>query len=162
MFFAIFLLIVLVPLADLVLLLIVNSYITFFPTLLLVIGTGVLGTWLARRQWAGLVASLQNRKEPVSLSTFLSDSAMILIAGALLITPGFITDLLGLSLLIPFCRRWYRARFAKWISKSLNIQVFTSTTFSATEEDVVEGKVHRPHSPHQGANDPDRIEASPF
>ncbi len=162
MIFAIFLLIVLVPLADLVLLLIVNSYITFFPTLILVIGTGVLGTWLARRQWAGLVASLQDRKEPVSLSTFLSDSAMILMAGALLITPGFITDLLGLSLLVPVCRRWYRGRFAKWISKRLNIQVFTSTTFSANEENVVEGQVHQPHSSPRKSSDPDRIEASPF
>lgn len=145
MFFRLLLLFILIPLADLVLLLIASKYLTWQVTLLLVIVTGVVGAWLARRQWQSLILRLQTRHRPATLSEVLSDGAMILFAGALLITPGFITDLLGLSLLSPKFRAWYRRFLAQRMSDWLQIRVFTS--FDYEEEGVVEGRARPASSP---------------
>jgi UPF0716 protein FxsA len=47
---------------------------------------------------------------------------MIFVAGALLLTPGILTDLFGLSLLVPFCRRFYRRRLVNWFRAHFTIQ----------------------------------------
>lgn len=139
MFFRLLLLFIIVPLADLAVLMIVSKYLTWPVTLLIVILTGVLGAWLARLQWHWLIVRLKTRQQPASLSEVLSDGAMILFAGALLVTPGFLTDLFGLTLLIPQCRRWYRGYLARRLSEGLQIQVFS--TYEVEEDGVVEGRV---------------------
>ncbi len=146
MFFRLLLLFILIPLADLVVLLIASKYLTWPVTLLLVIVTGIVGASLARRQWRSLILRLRTQHRPATLSEVLSDGAMILFAGALLITPGFITDLLGLSLLSPKYREWYRRFLAQRMSDWLQIRVFTS--FDYKEEGVVEGRARpAPSSP---------------
>ena len=60
----------------------------------------------------------------------LLDAAMIFFAGALLLTPGMLTDAFGVSLLIPFCRHWYRRRLMAWIRRHFKVQAFHATTLN--------------------------------
>lgn len=104
------LLFIFVPLADLALLIKLGTVLHFWPTLALVISTGILGAGLARRQGLRTLAAINSELSAGHMPTGqLVEGLMILLAGAVLITPGFITDLMGLALLIPPIRRVFRA-----------------------------------------------------
>ena len=94
-----------VPMIEIALFIQVGGAIGLGWTLAIVLITAVLGTWLVRTQGAmalgqlrGAFSDLQDPTEP------LVHGAMILFAGALLLTPGFFTDAVGFSLLIPGVR----------------------------------------------------------
>lgn len=75
-------------------------------TLALILGTGVLGATLARRQGLGVLAKLQHELAGGGAPTAtLLEGAAILVAGVLLITPGILTDAFGFLLLVPPTRR---------------------------------------------------------
>lgn len=100
MLLRLFLLFTLVPLAELFLLLRIGALIGLAPTLLLVIGTGFAGAWLARREglrsWRAVQSELAAGRLPAEE---LLHSLLILVAGVVLVTPGVLTDLAGLLLL---------------------------------------------------------------
>jgi len=92
----------LVPLAEIYLLIEVGSWVGALPTLLLCLVTAVLGVELVRRQGFSLLARINRsfeRREP--LAADLLDGALLLAAGVFLLIPGFATDTLGFLLLIP-------------------------------------------------------------
>lgn len=94
-----------VPAIELVLLLVVGQQIGIVPTVGLIATTGVLGAWLARRQGLDTLNRLQREiREGRMPGSTLVEGMMILIAGAVLLTPGFLTDALGFTLLIPASR----------------------------------------------------------
>ena len=151
MFSRLLLIFIVVPLLDLALLMVVSKYTSVLFTLALVIISGVVGATLAHRQifQTGVRIRKSLAKNQLSGEVF-SDGAMILFASGLLITPGLITDLVGFSLLIPACRRWYRRRLINWLRRHFDIQVTQVTqyaqAFSQTPpdaDDVVEGHVVR-------------------
>ncbi len=95
-----------VPLIEIALFIQVSGAIGLFPTLAVVLITAVLGTFLVRTQGAmalgqlrGSFSEMRDPTEP------LVHGAMILFAGALLLTPGFFTDAVGFSLLVPAVRK---------------------------------------------------------
>ncbi len=146
MFVRLVLLFILIPMADLVLLLVVNHYLTLFPTIALVIITGVLGAWLAKQQWRWLLSRMRDRVTQQQIPTELfSDGSMILLAAALLVTPGLITDTIGLTLLIPGCRRWYKRRFTEWIKGSFEIRSYGMGR--STDAEIVEGATRERRNP---------------
>ena len=99
----------LIPLLELLLLLRLADWLSWGPTLGLVILTGVLGAALARWQGWRAVQRIQEDTAAGRLPAVpVLDGAMILVAGALLVTPGVLTDLAGFSLLIPPVRAWLR------------------------------------------------------
>ena len=110
------LLFTLVPLVELVLLFIVADYTSWQFTLALVLVTGVVGAALARHQgvrcWRRVHEEIAAGRLP---GDPLVDALMILVAGALLVTPGVLTDLVGFALLAPLFRRlvknWLKRRF---------------------------------------------------
>ncbi len=114
MFFQLLLLFTLVPLVELVLLIKLGELTGVWATIGLVILTGVIGASLARREglktWRRLEVSM---RQGVSPGDDLIDALLILIAGAVLITPGLLTDLFGFGLLIPPLRKWVRNRLAR-------------------------------------------------
>jgi UPF0716 protein FxsA len=95
-----------VPLIEIALFVTVGGWLTLWPTLAIVLLTGVLGAWLVRWQGMGVLRDLQRAqdemRDPVSP---LAHGALILLGGLLLILPGFFTDSLGLLLMIPPLRR---------------------------------------------------------
>jgi UPF0716 protein FxsA len=105
-----------VPLLELYLLIQVGSKIGALATIGLSILTGVLGTLLVRVQGFSVllrVRGMLDRGEVPALEVL--DGAVLLIAGIMLLLPGFITDALGFLLLIPPLRRWLILRFVRVI-----------------------------------------------
>jgi UPF0716 protein FxsA len=102
MFFRLFLLFTLVPALELYLIIKVGQSIGAFNTLLIIIFTGVLGAYYARQQGFKVFSNIQWKMEQGNLpGDDLVNGAMLLVGGALLITPGFVTDFLGFSLIFP-------------------------------------------------------------
>ncbi|HEX2375478.1 MAG TPA: FxsA family protein [Actinomycetota bacterium] len=93
---------ILVPLAELAVLIAVGDVIGVLPTLALLLVVSVAGAWLAKREglvtWARFQRALSEGRVP---TVEVADGAMILLAGALLLTPGFLTDVAGILLLLP-------------------------------------------------------------
>lgn len=95
-----------VPLIEIALFVTVGGWLTLWPTLAIVLLTGVLGAGLVRWQGMGVLRDLQRAQQDMSdpLSP-LAHGALILLGGFLLILPGFFTDTLGALLMIPPLRR---------------------------------------------------------
>ena len=95
-----------VPLVELVLLRMVGGVIGLAPTIALVIITGIIGASLARSQGLTVLARLQNELAQGRVPTAeMLEGLMVLIGGAVLLTPGLLTDAAGFSLMIPAVRR---------------------------------------------------------
>ena len=102
MFLRLLLLFTVVPLVELFLLVKLGTVIGIGPTVFIVIFTGVLGAWLARRQGLGVLRRISDDLAGGRLpAEAVIDGLLIFIAGAVLLTPGLITDALGFFLLIP-------------------------------------------------------------
>ena len=100
-----FLAFLLVPLIEIALFIQVGGLIGLWPTLGIVVATAILGTWLVRNQGRMALGNLQRSfGEMRDPSEPLAHGAMILFAGALLLTPGFFTDAVGFALLVPQVR----------------------------------------------------------
>lgn len=94
-----------VPLIEIALFIQVGGFIGLWPTLFIVLATAFAGSIMVRSQGAQTLVQLQNSFHDVQDPTEpLAHGAMILFAGALLLTPGFFTDAFGLALLIPKVR----------------------------------------------------------
>lgn len=113
------LLFILVPAVELALLIELGRHIGTLPTLALIAGTGALGAFLARLQGLGVLRQMQRESAAGRLpASSIVDGVIILLAGALLITPGILTDALGFLCLVPAFRRvlkkalWERLRRA--------------------------------------------------
>lgn len=103
-----------VPLAELYLIIQVGEAIGAFNTIAVVILMAAAGGWLMKREGLGILrrirAQVQRGQVP---GRELVDGFLILFGGALMLTPGFLTDLVGLSLLVPPLRAVVRAALAR-------------------------------------------------
>ncbi|TAN70561.1 MAG: FxsA family protein [Methylobacter sp.] len=105
-FQTLFLVVLIIPFAEIYLLIQVGGIIGAFPTILLVVFTAVLGAWLLKQQG---FATFQRFQESLAQGVIpayeMVEGPIILVGGALLLTPGFITDIIGFACLIPQSRR---------------------------------------------------------
>ena len=109
-----------VPLLELFLLIRLGGAIGLFPTLSLCVLTGVAGAWLARREGLRALWSFQQRLARGGVpGRALMDGLCVLLGGALLLTPGLLTDVVGFSLLLPPSRRWIQKRIQSRIERQL-------------------------------------------
>ena len=100
-----FLILVAVPLIEIALFIKVGGWLGLWPTLAIVVVTAALGTVLLRSQGRAELGEMRRRLEALEDPTeTLASGAMILFAGALLLTPGFFTDTVGLLLMVPAVR----------------------------------------------------------
>ena len=111
MFWRLLPLFTLVPLVELALLIYLGQHVGLWPTVALVLGTGMLGAWLAKVQGLFVLRQMQRDLACGQLPTVaIVDGVLILIAGAVLLTPGLMTDVCGFLLLVPptraLARRW--------------------------------------------------------
>lgn len=114
------LLFVLVPVLELMLLLRIGEWLGLWPTLALILTTGVAGAALARAE--GLRVFFQFQRELLSgrlPGQALLDGISVLVGGAFLVTPGILTDLAGLALLLPFTRRRIQARVRRSLERRI-------------------------------------------
>lgn len=109
------------PLIEIALFIIVGGWLTLWPTLGLVILSAIAGVLLMRWQGLKVVAELRGDmgqlKDPLSP---LAHGAMIVLAGLLLIAPGFFTDMIGLLLMIPAVR----AFIIRHVGSRIQVQSF--------------------------------------
>ena len=110
-----------VPLIEIALFIQVGGAIGLRPTLGIVVLTAIIGTWLVRTQGAMAMGQLRSSFSRLNDPTEpLAHGAMILFAGALLLTPGFFTDAVGFALLMPPVRH---AAF-NYLRKRVHVQRF--------------------------------------
>lgn len=118
---------VLLPFVELWLLIQIGERIGLWPTLWIVLGTGVLGGLLARyqglRAWQNILEALREGRAP---KRELGAGALFLFGAALLLTPGVITDVLGFSLMIPWIRRTLAGWLIGRIRASDRVQTYTN------------------------------------
>lgn len=103
-----------VPIAELAIIIGIGGRIGLGPTVGLLVLSAVAGTalvrWQGRAAWHALVSAVRAGRPP---AREVLDGAMVLVGGALLLTPGFLTDLLGLSLVVPVTRAAIRSLLAR-------------------------------------------------
>jgi len=127
MFVKLFLAFTLIPMVELYLLIKLGAVIGAFNTLLLVILTGIAGAYLARLQGTQTMYRVRARLQQGEMpAEDMLDALLIFAAGVVLLTPGLLTDIAGLLLLLPPTRLrfkiWLRQKFDDWMRHS-HIQV---------------------------------------
>ncbi len=134
-----FLLFLAVPLIEIALFVTVGGWLTLWPTLGLVLLTGVIGTALMRWQGLRVLAELRGDmgqlKNPLSP---LAHGALIVIAGLLLLTPGFFTDTIGFLLMVPAVR----AFIIRFVGARITVQTFgmQEATAARRETGIIDGE----------------------
>jgi UPF0716 protein FxsA len=115
---ALVLLFIVLPVVEIYLLIQLGQVIGAWWTVLLLIADGVLGGYLmkheGRRAWQALNEALAQHRMP---ATELADGALILVGGTLLLTPGFLSDVAGFFLVLPFTRPVARKALARYLMR---------------------------------------------
>lgn len=107
------------PVVELALLYQIGDVIGFWPTIAIIVVTGVTGTYLAKREGLSVWRRFNDRLHQGDLpGRELLDGVIILVAGALLITPGVLTDVVGFIGLIPITRSLVRGYLNRRIQKA--------------------------------------------
>ncbi|GAB6142414.1 hypothetical protein JCM14076_31430 [Methylosoma difficile] len=134
-----FLLVLIVPFVEIYLLLQVGAIIGALPTIILVVFTAVLGSWLLKQQGFATFQRFQASLNKGEIPAYeMIEGPIILVGGALLLTPGFVTDMLGFACLVPPLRR----KIAQYVIE--NFLVASAGQFrnsaSPQPENVLEGE----------------------
>lgn len=122
MLLKLFLAFTLIPFLELYVLIKIGHFLGAFNTILVVIVTGLLGAYLARLQGLRTMMRVRESLDRGELpAEEMLDALLIFVAGIVLLTPGFITDIAGVVILVPNTRelfkRWLRRKFDHWISE---------------------------------------------
>jgi UPF0716 protein FxsA len=135
LFRILFLLFLIIPLIEIAILIQIGQVFGVGYTIALVIGTAALGAALFRQQGLSTLAKVQMSMHDGELpATELIEGLMLLIAGALLLTPGFFTDVFGFLVLIPPLRNQIaRKLLINFIQSHIN----THQTHSGTESGLI-------------------------
>src|SRR4051794_2912418 len=137
----------LVPLIELAIAIQVGRWIGAVPTVLLLLVESLIGAWIVRREgaaaWRALNDQLRTGRAP---ARELADAALVLAGGLLLLTPGFLTDIAGFALVLPFTRPFSRRVLAAWLGRSVTRRLTRATGYAAPGRTgpVVEGQVVEP------------------
>jgi UPF0716 protein FxsA len=111
------------PIIEIVVVVAVGQAIGGWPTFLLLVATSLLGAWLIRREgaraWRALEQAVRSGRMP---AREIADGVVVLVGGSLLLAPGFVTDVLGLLLVLPFTRPVARSMLAAVISRRMSAQ----------------------------------------
>jgi UPF0716 protein FxsA len=129
------LLFVVVPVLEIYLLIQVGQVIGAWWTVLLLIAAGFAGSWLVKREgsraWRALQEALAAHRMPAKE---LADGALILIGGTLLLTPGFLSDLVGAFVILPFTRPIARAALTRVVTRKLLAGADARLGYAGTQE----------------------------
>jgi UPF0716 protein FxsA len=111
---------VVLPVAEIYVLIRIGHVIGAWWTILLLLADGMLGSWLMKREgsrtWAALREALQNGRMP---ATELTDAGLVLVGGTLLVTPGFLSDIAGLFCILPLTRPVARRLLTRLVTRRL-------------------------------------------
>lgn len=127
-----------IPILEIYLLLTIGSWIGVLPTILLIFFTAILGAFLLRLQGMSTLARVQQQADQGQLPAIeLLEGLMLLIAAALLLTPGFFTDTIGFLSLVPAVRQIVARHLLSHIFKTHIIKTHSQ---NQTQTDAIEGE----------------------
>jgi UPF0716 protein FxsA len=113
-----------VPLLELYVILQVAHVIGGWETLLILVAESVFGTWLVRREgrrtWRAFSRALEESRPP---AREVADGALVIVGGTLLLTPGFLSDVLGFFVLLPVTRPLARRLLLHWGARRMGSAV---------------------------------------
>lgn len=139
-----FLLFILFPILEMILLIKVGSQIGAVTTVLIVVLTGVVGVSIIKQQGASTLLKVREKLERGTLpATEILETVMLGVAGVSLLFPGFISDAVGILLLFPFIRKGLIAAFfLKLVNSRVNVHTHWQQTRSnsADEGEIIEGE----------------------
>jgi len=140
------LLFVVVPIVEIYVIVQVGQAIGVLPTIALLIVDAVIGTWLFRREgrraWEALQQAIGQHRVP---TREVADGALIVVGGALMLAPGFVTDGVGLLCVLPPTRAVLRRVLTGWLGARLlgpaAAPLRRTTRRRPPDDDVIEGEV---------------------
>ncbi|NMA87310.1 MAG: FxsA family protein [Tissierellia bacterium] len=114
-------LIILMPILDLYILVKASQSMGFGPTILLIIATGIAGYYLAKSEGRLIIRDInramgEGRIPGDEILTGFS----ILVGGFLLLLPGIVTDIIGITMVLPGTREFYKAYIKRWLQGLIN------------------------------------------
>src|SRR4051812_37402825 len=109
---------IVVPIVEIYVIIQVGQVIGPWWTILLLVADSIFGSWLVkhegRRAWEALTTTIQSGRMP---ARELADAALILVGGTLMISPGFVTDIAGVLLILPFTRPLARGVLTRVVAR---------------------------------------------
>lgn len=97
-----------------------------WSTLGLLVLSGVLGAWLAQLEGRKVIQQAQRQMQTGQIPGLsLLDGICVLAGGLFLLFPGFVSDVIGLTLLLPFTRTFYRRLMYRWLERKMKNGSFT-------------------------------------
>ena len=159
-----FALLIVVPIVELWVIVQVAGSIGVLETIALLIAVSATGAWLLKQQgmatWRRLQATLERGEVPTREVT---DGALILFGGALLLTPGFVTDAIGVVLLLPPTRAAIkgatRRTLARWARRRTGLRIYSTTATRVEREEGARSsssELPREAAPEDEGGSPDR------
>jgi len=111
---------IVVPILEIYVIIQVGQVIGAWWTILLLVADSIVGGWLIRREgrraWLALTTTLRSGRMPAAE---LADGALILVGGTLMLSPGFLTDAVGILLVLPFTRPIARRLLTRVVARRL-------------------------------------------
>jgi len=133
------------PLAELALLIWSARSIGFWSTLLLCIATGIAGTAIARWQGARVMRAFQESMMRGEMpADAVLDGAFVLVGGVLLLTPGFISDILGFTFLLPPSRSVLKLVLRRWWRRQQSVASRVVADAEVIDAEVIDATVVDP------------------
>ncbi len=149
-----FLLFTLLPALELYLLVQVGREIGALSTVAVVVATGFFGAWLSRREFARVGDRLrEGLAQGIPPGEDLAQGLLVVVGGVLLLTPGFVTDLLGLVCLLPFTRPLLARRISRRFARGMTAGKAVSFQWGGLKVGGV-----RPGNPPHGSGIPSTVE----
>ncbi len=147
----------LVAILEIVVIIAVGQAIGAWPTFLLIVATSLLGVWLIRREGSKAFRALQNAAQSGRMpAREIADGTLVLAGGLLLTGPGFITDVIGLLLVLPFTRPVAR----NLLTAAITSRVIAQTDVFTTDPRVTGGPADPAFPGAGGPQGPRRSESS--
>jgi len=113
-----------VPAIELYALLQLGAWLGAGPTFLLVVTTGIVGSWLAKREGLGVMMELRRElQQGLPPGERVLEGVMVFVGGLLLITPGVFTDLAGFLLITGPTRRLLAPPLLAWLTRNFEVRV---------------------------------------
>ena len=167
MFFKLFFLFAIMPIVEISLLLQVGDIIGGWNTLAIVIITAFFGAHLVRQQGLQTFVQAQTKMNQGQLpGQELAEALLLLIAGVLLVTPGFITDIIGFLFTLPVTRPLIAKQIVKSFFSKMTVNTNQSFTYSyhsqhshqsnESREDIIEGEFRRTDNPSIKDSEPNK------
>ncbi|OAT74246.1 FxsA family protein [Parageobacillus thermoglucosidasius] len=116
---------IVIPALEIALFILSGKLIGVWSTVALIVLTGIMGVWLAKRQGLAVIEEAKRELFYGRLpSGAILDGICVFIGGVLLLTPGFLTDVVGVFLLLPATRSIVKPYIARWLKSLFDTKTF--------------------------------------